>query len=64
MSEPGKTAPAQQEPRRRPYQAPLLGRVSLAAEQVLFTGCKGLTFGSAAGSIINCIGSGCADIGT
>jgi hypothetical protein len=51
-------------PGRRSYEAPLLARVSLEADEVLAHGCKMVSHSSAATSTINCTINKCGKAGS
>lgn len=64
VSEQAESRSSQEQPERRPYQAPQVARVNLEADEVLAIGCKMLTASSASGSPINCTIRGCTQAGS
>lgn len=51
-------------PRRQAYEPPLLGRVSLEADQVLSIGCKTVTGGGTIRGTLNCELESCVQTGS
>jgi hypothetical protein len=63
MSGQTESLPKGEQPKRRPYQAPQLGRVDLKADEVLGVGCK-MSSGFGAGSPLGCVVAHCSQKGS